>query len=53
MAIVDRDGRFLGSRAGSHVGGGKIAIALAGSAILAILAIGMGALRSVTVRSRR
>lgn len=39
--------RFLGSPAGSHLGGGKIAVALAGSAVLAA---GMGVLRALTVR---
>lgn len=38
--------RFLG-RTGSHVDGGKIALALVGSAILAV---GMGVLRAMTVR---
>jgi hypothetical protein len=39
--------RFLGNRNGSHIGDGKIALALA---LSAILAAGMGVLRAMTVR---
>jgi len=39
--------RFLSNRNGSHVGDGRIALALAGSAVLAV---GMGVLRAMTVR---
>jgi hypothetical protein len=39
--------RFLGGRNGAHVDGGKVALALAGSAVLAV---GLGSLRATTVR---
>jgi hypothetical protein len=39
--------RFLGGRNASHVDGGKVVLALAGSAVLAV---GLGALRATTVR---
>jgi hypothetical protein len=39
--------RFTGSQTGSHVDGGRIALALVGSAVLAV---GTGVLRAMTVR---